>query len=40
MISFNYETAALRVCIDRAEAGCLSGRILGRRMKQEAPFPI
>ena len=38
MISFNYETAALRVCIDRAEEGCLSGRILGRRMKQEASF--
>lgn len=38
MIPLNYETAALRICVDRLEKGCLSGRVLGRRLTREASF--
>lgn len=38
MLTLNYETASLRVCVDSTADGRLSGRVLGRRLTREVPF--
>lgn len=37
-IRLNYEESALRICIDRVEQGCLSGRLYGRRLSAPLSF--
>ena len=38
MVTLNYETASLRVCVDSTADGRLSGRVLGRRLTQAVNF--
>ena len=37
-IRFNYQTSALRVCVDAAENGRISGRVVGQRLTESLPF--
>lgn len=37
-IRFNYQTSALRVCVDAVENGRISGRIVGQRLSESLPF--
>lgn len=37
-IRFNYQTAALRVCVDSRQGGRISGRIVGQRLSESLPF--
>ena len=34
----NHQTAALRVCVDRAQAGRVSGTVYSRRLRRPMPF--
>ena len=38
MDRLNHQTAALRVCVDRAEGGRLSGRVVSRRLTRPMAF--
>ena len=37
-IRFNYQTSALRVCVDAAENGRISGRVVGQRLTESLPY--
>ena len=37
-IQLNYQAAALRVCVDTAEAGCYGGRVVGQRLSDPIHF--
>ena len=37
-IRFNYQTSALRVCVDAVNSGRISGFVVGQRLREKLPF--
>ncbi len=37
-IRFNYQTSALRVCVDAVNDGSISGYVVGQRLSEKLPF--
>ena len=37
-IRFNYQSSALRVCVDALDGGRVRGRIVSQRLSDELPF--